>query len=52
VSSGTGFEPIVDYIRKLALKNDKDSRIKVNKINDRVEALGVYGTHAGERQNT
>jgi phage-related protein len=43
-----GKEPIGDYIRELAARNDKNSRINVNKINDYIEALSVYGTQAGE----
>jgi phage-related protein len=44
----SGREPVGDYIRALAAKNDKDSRIKANKINDYIEALSVYGMNAGE----
>lgn len=43
-----GYEPVLDFIRKLAEKKDKDSRINFNKINDYIEALSVYGTDAGE----
>jgi phage-related protein len=32
----------------LVSKEDKDSRVKVNKINDYIEALSRYGTQAGE----
>ena len=43
-----GHRPIADYIAKLALKGDKDSRIKLNKIRDYIKALSLYGTQAGE----
>lgn len=43
-----GKEPVFDYIRELANKKDKDSRIKFNKINDYIEMLSCYGTQAGE----
>lgn len=43
-----GNEPVRDYMRKLAGKKDKDSRIKLNKIGDYIEILKCYGTQAGE----
>ena len=43
-----GQRPIADYIAKLALNGDKDSRIKLNKIRDYIKALSLYGTQAGE----
>lgn len=43
-----GNEPVFDYMAELARKKDKDSRIKLNKINDYIETLKYYGTHAGE----
>ena len=43
-----GNEPILEYLRKLSRKKDKDSRIKANKINDYIEVLSRYGTQAGE----
>lgn len=43
-----GEEPVLDYLRKLARKQDKDSRMKANKVNDYIEALSQYGTLAGE----
>ena len=43
-----GNQPVLDYINDLASKNDKDSRIKLNKINDYIQALREYGTQAGE----
>lgn len=43
-----GKEPVVDYMEKLARKNGKDSRIKLDKIQDYIEALSRYGTRAGE----
>ena len=43
-----GREPVYEYIAKLARKKDKDSRIKLGKINDYIEMLRCYGTQAGE----
>ena len=43
-----GIEPVLDYIKALAGKRDKDSRIKLNKINDYIQILSEYGTMAGE----
>ena len=42
-----GKELVADYIKELASKKDKNSRIKLNKINDYIEALSIYGTQAG-----
>ena len=44
----SGKEPVLDYLRDLSRKKDKDSRIKANKINDYIEILSQYGTQAGE----
>ena len=43
-----GKEPVLEYLTDLAQRKDKDSRIKLNKINDYIEMLSQYGTHAGE----
>lgn len=43
-----GREPVLEYIKELKNKNDKDSRIKLNKINDYIQILRQYGTQAGE----
>lgn len=43
-----GREPVADYMKELASKKDKDSRIKLNKIGDYIEILSQYGTQAGE----
>ncbi len=43
-----GKEPVVEYLRELSRKNDKDSRIKRNKINDYIQVLMEYGTQIGE----
>ena len=43
-----GNEPVIEYIAELSRKKDKDSRIKLNKISDYIEALRCYGTQAGE----
>ena len=43
-----GKKPVLDYLRELAKKNDKDSRIKANKIRDYIRMLKEYGTAIGE----
>ena len=43
-----GNEPVLEYLKELASKNDKDSRIKRNKVNDYIQALSQYGTSIGE----
>lgn len=41
-------EPVLEYMYELADRKDKDSRIKLNKINDYIQALSVYGTQLSE----
>lgn len=41
-------EPVLEYIKELASKSDKDSRIKLKKIRDYIKILSEYGTKAGE----
>lgn len=36
--------PVLDYLNGLASQNGKDSRIKLNKIGDYIQALETYGT--------
>lgn len=43
-----GKEPVLEYLKELASKKDKNSRIKANKINDYIQILSKYGTQAGE----
>lgn len=43
-----GKQPLVEYLLELARKNDKDSRIKLNKIRDYVKSLSAYGLQLGE----
>ncbi len=43
-----GDRPVVDYIKGLAGKSDKDSRIKLHKIQDYINALGEYGLQLKE----
>ncbi|WKY47162.1 type II toxin-antitoxin system RelE/ParE family toxin [Eubacteriaceae bacterium ES3] len=43
-----GNEPVLDFIRELSRKNDKNSRINLNKINDYIQMLSKYGTSIGE----
>lgn len=39
-----GEQPVLDYMEELSRGSGKDSRIKLNKINDYIQALSVYGT--------
>lgn len=43
-----GKEPIYEYLKALSQRDDKDSRIKLTKIQDYIKALATYGTSAGE----
>jgi len=43
-----GNQLVLDYIKELAGKHDKGSRIKLSKINDYIQQLSEYGTQAGE----
>jgi len=43
-----GNEPVLDYLKELAGKKDKYSRIKLCKIQDYIKILSQYGTLAGE----
>ena len=42
-----GKRPVADYIKELAKKKDDDSRIKLDKINDYLQALQEGGTQIG-----
>lgn len=43
-----GKQPIKEYLTELASRADKDSRIKLNKIDYCLQALREYGTRIGE----
>ena len=43
-----GKQPVLEYLKELCSRQDKDSRIKANKINDYIEFLRVHGKQAGE----
>ena len=43
-----GRQPVIEYLEELAARKDKDSRIKLNKINDYIEALSREGTRLGK----
>lgn len=47
-----GSQPVADYIRGLASKADKDSRIKLNKIQDYINALSEYGSYQFSTKNS
>lgn len=40
----SGKMPVLEYMRELSKNRSKDSRIKLNKINDYIQALSEYGT--------
>ena len=40
----SGRVPVLEYMQELGKRKGKDSRIKLNKINDYIQALSVYGT--------
>ena len=44
----TGHQPVKEYIQELQSGNNKDSRIKLNKIRDHMRILELKGTRAGE----
>lgn len=43
-----GRSPVRDFVVELSSKNDKDSRIRLNKIRDYVKALKEHGAILGE----
>ncbi len=44
----SGKEPVAEYLSDLSTKNDKSSRIKLNKIRDYVKLLSTHGLSLGE----
>lgn len=44
----SGKEPVYEYLQELSRKKDKDSRVKLTKIQDYIKILEIYGTRAGE----
>lgn len=42
-----GEQPVYDYIKDLSKRNDKDSRIKLSKIQDYIKMLRTVGKAAG-----
>lgn len=46
-----GTTPVLDYLKELGSRTDKDSRIKMNKIQDYIEVLSQYGTRAGDSES-
>lgn len=46
--SRNGKTPVLDYLQILAEKKNKNSRIKLNKIQDAIQTLKMFGTFAGE----
>ena len=43
-----GNQPVLDYMRELARRDSKDSRVKLNKLNDYIGLLSQQGTRAGQ----
>ena len=43
-----GEEPVLEYMKALAEKSGKDSRIKLTKIRDYVKLLSIHGTQIGQ----
>lgn len=43
-----GNQPVKEHLDELKKKNDKSSRIRLNKANDYIQALAEYGTAIGE----
>lgn len=43
-----GNQPVKQFMVELANNNDKDSRIKLNKIQEYIEILKQFGTRIGE----
>lgn len=43
-----GNQPVLDYMRELARRDSKDSRIKLNNLNDYIELLSQHGACAGQ----
>ena len=44
----SGKEPVLEYLKELELKSDKNSRIKLNKIQDYIQLLSKLGLSIGE----
>jgi len=42
-----GYEPVRAYLERLNERNEKDSRINLNKIRDYIRILMIKGTNAG-----
>jgi len=42
-----GRQPVLEYMRSLSQKGDKDSRLKLNKIQEYIQVLSQFGTRAG-----
>ena len=43
-----GNQPVRAYIKELAEKNDKSSRIRLNKIREYIKILAIHGATMGE----
>lgn len=43
-----GRQPVKEFLEDLQKKNDKSSRIRLNKANDYIQALAQYGATLGE----
>ena len=43
-----GIKPVREYLRELGGRGDKESRIRLHKIQDYIKALRTYGKGAGQ----
>lgn len=43
-----GHQPVLDYLRELQSRSDKDSHVKASKIHDYIELLHVHGLSIGQ----
>ena len=47
-ADANGVEPVTEFIKYLQQQNGKDARIRVNKVNDYIQILSLFGKAAGE----
>ena len=45
---GKGKEPVVDFIRELGSRSDKDARVRLYKLRCYIKILMMHGTYAGK----
>ena len=47
-ANADGEQPVKSYLKELGEKTDKDSRVKIKKINEYLKILRIHGTRAGK----